>query len=415
MKIIYVTHWYSEGMGYLENCLPAEMVKLGHEVHLISSTAQVYYNQAYWREAYGAYLGEPIVEEQAYEKNGVKIHRLPFKTYGNRIRIVGLTNLIREIKPDVVHTFQHSDFDTLRLVFTKWTCPFKLFTANHTSYLALFPTKEAEKAFNWRKRLVYFLAFKLTGIFIAAFIKKCFCVTTDAADVAAQYYGIPRSKLKVTTLGVDTEQFKPDRANRNRVRKKLGISEETILCIYTGKFLKLRRADLLASAILNLRQQGLDIQGLFIGEGEDSSFIKNTEGCFVLPLQPHQELPQYYQAADIAVWPFGESSSQLDAVATGLCLVMGDATVTYALVLDNSEADSGGRNAVPVEAKSAAAYRPKIISRFYKTYDLDSLTEKIAELASPSVRATFAAKGRQEVLDKFSWAAIARQREADYD
>jgi hypothetical protein len=48
MKIVFVTAWYSEGMGYLENCLPKAIAKLGHEVHIITSTAQVYYNHEYY-------------------------------------------------------------------------------------------------------------------------------------------------------------------------------------------------------------------------------------------------------------------------------------------------------------------------------------------------------------------------------
>ena len=227
-------------MGYLENCLPKALVKLGHEVHLITSTAQVYYNQTYWRDAYGAYLGEPIVEEKTYNSNGVTVHRLSFKTIRKKISIIGLTTLIRQIEPDVVHTFVHADWDTLRIVLTKMTMAksFKLFTANHTSYLALFPTPQAHIDFNWKRRTLFFLSFTLAGTFISLFTKKCFCVTTDAADVAKKYFGVPNSKLKVTTLGVDTDIFAPNKENRTRVRQQLGIADDEVLCIYTGKFFK---------------------------------------------------------------------------------------------------------------------------------------------------------------------------------
>lgn len=404
MKIIFVSSWYSEGMGYLENCLPKALVKLGHEVHLITSTAQVYYNQTYWRDAYGAYLGEPIVEEQTYDSNGVTVHRLPFKTIRKRISIIGLTTLIRQIQPDVVHTFIHADWDTLRIVLTKMTMPksFKLFTANHTSYLALFPTPQAHKDFDWKRRMLFFLSFTLAGTFISWFTKKCFCVTTDAADVAEKYFGVPKSKLKVTTLGVDTDIFAPNKANRTRIRQQLGIKEDEVLCIYTGKFLKLRRTDLLADAIKNLRTKGLKIKALFIGEGEDGTYLQNTEGALVLPMQPHLTLPQYYQAADVAVWPFGESSSQLDAVATGLCLVLGDASATYDRVDSTATYDEN------------KVYRPKIISRFCETYQLDSLTQQLEALSDPSVREPLIRRGRTEIIEKFSWDTIAKNRVEDY-
>ncbi len=404
MKIIFVSTWYSEGMGYLENCLPKALAKLGHEVHLITSTAQVYYNQPYWRDTYGSYLGEPIVEEQTYISNGVTIYRFPFKTIRKRIHIIGLTTLIRKIQPDIVHTFNHADWDTLRIVLTKWLIskPFKLFTSNHTSYLALFPTPQAHIDFNWKKRLAFWLTFTLSGHFISLFTKKCFCVTTDAAEVASKYFGVPDEQLKVTTLGVDTDIFAPNAENRKRVREQFGVQDDEVLCIYTGKFLKLRRTDLLADALTNLRNKELKIKALFIGEGEDGTLLQHTEGAIVLPMQPHLTLPQYYQAADIAVWPFGESSSQLDAVATGLCLVMADASATYDLV----------ESTTPHDEKSA--YRPKIVSRFCETYQLESLTKKLNELIDPSVRAVLSQKGRNEIIEKFSWDTIAKNRLKDY-
>ena len=404
MKIIFVSSWYSEGMGYLENCLPKALIKLGHEVHLITSTAQVYYNQPYWRDAYSAYLGEPIVEERTNDSNGVTIHRLDFKTIRKRISIIGLTTLIKSIKPDVVHTFMHADWDTLRIVLTKWLIskPFKLFTSNHTSYLALFPTPQAHIDFNWKRKTLFFLTFTLAGTFISFYTKKCFCVTTDAAEVANKYFGVPKNKLKVTTLGVDTDVFKPNEENRERVRNQFGIQDDETLCIYTGKFLKLRRTDLLAEAVKNLRHKGLKIKCLFIGEGEDVALLQNTEGSIVVPMQPHLTLPQYYQAADIAVWPFGESSSQLDAVATGLCLVMADASDTYDLV--ESTAVDDGKN----------VYRPKIVSRFCETYQLESLTKKLIQLLDRSVRQPLVRLGRKEIIEKYSWDTIAQKRLEDY-
>ena len=391
-------------MGYLENCLPKALVKLGHEVHLITSTAQVYYNQPYWRDAYSAYLSEPIVEEQTYDSNGVTIHRLDFKTIRKRISIIGLTTLIKSIKPDVVHTFMHADWDTLRIILTKWLIskPFKLFTSNHTSYLALFPTPQAHIDFNWKRKTLFFLTFTLAGTFISFYTKKCFCVTTDAAEVANKYFGVPKNKLKVTTLGVDTDVFKPNEENRERVRNQFGIQDDETLCIYTGKFLKLRRTDLLAEAVKNLRHKGLKIKCLFIGEGEDVALLQNTEGSIVVPMQPHLTLPQYYQAADIAVWPFGESSSQLDAVATGLCLVMADASDTYDLV--ESTAVDDGKN----------VYRPKIVSRFCETYQLESLTKKLIQLLDRSVRQPLVRLGRKEIIEKYSWDTIAQKRLEDY-
>ena len=64
MKIILVTDWFSEKMGYSENCLAEALGILGHEVHVVTSTANVYcdspdYDNVY-RPLVSAYLGRDI-------------------------------------------------------------------------------------------------------------------------------------------------------------------------------------------------------------------------------------------------------------------------------------------------------------------------------------------------------------------
>ena len=52
MKIVFLSVWFSEKMGYIENCLPKELVALGNEVHVVSTTAQVYYNDPDYLSVY---------------------------------------------------------------------------------------------------------------------------------------------------------------------------------------------------------------------------------------------------------------------------------------------------------------------------------------------------------------------------
>ena len=58
MRIVVITDWYSEKMGYIENCLPKTLAELGHNVHVVSSTAQVYYNDPFYEKTYAHYLGQ---------------------------------------------------------------------------------------------------------------------------------------------------------------------------------------------------------------------------------------------------------------------------------------------------------------------------------------------------------------------
>jgi hypothetical protein len=131
MKIVFVTAWYSEGMGYLENCLPKAIAKLGHEVHIITSTAQVYYNQEYYAKAYQKYLGDPIQPVGSFIIDNVHVHRLPFFNIKSKIVLKGLIAKVNSIDPDTITIFEHVSVDTLKLSLLKIFKSYKLYTANH--------------------------------------------------------------------------------------------------------------------------------------------------------------------------------------------------------------------------------------------------------------------------------------------
>jgi glycosyltransferase involved in cell wall biosynthesis len=400
MTIVFICNWYSENMGYIENCLPKSLAKMGHNVHVLTSQGQVYFNKPYYESSYAAFLGPAIQPTGTKLIDGVKVCRLPYYSIKRRIILKGLSKKIREIKPDIVHTFEHSDINNFALIFTKIFTPFKLFTANHTSALALEVSRKENDGFGWKKRVLDYVVFTLPGIFISFFINKCFCVTTDAGDVAIQYYGVQHRKISVTTLGVDTDAFKPDVQTKQLMRQSLGFLPDDIVCIYSGKLSTLKNPLLLSQAINEMGTP--QYKALFIGDGEQQEAILALKNSKIIPFQQHKDLHKYYQLADIAVWPFGESSSQLDAVATGHCLVMSEGVQTY----NSVESDTN--------FTKTAAYRPKIVSRFYKTHDLADLVRALESLRDTQERDRLQTLGMKEVRDIFSWDAIAQRRLEDY-
>ncbi len=57
MKIVIVSSFYSEGMGYSENNLPKALASLGHEVHVITSNLNVYGTSSDYPKNYESFLG----------------------------------------------------------------------------------------------------------------------------------------------------------------------------------------------------------------------------------------------------------------------------------------------------------------------------------------------------------------------
>jgi glycosyltransferase involved in cell wall biosynthesis len=402
MKIVFITSWYSHNMGYIENCLPKSLANLGHEVHVITSTAQVYFNHPFYAQTYQKYLGDPIQPAGTCLIDGVHIHRLPFFKLKSKIILRGVVSAVNTINPDVVSLFEHVSVDTLKLALFKIVKQYKLFTANHAVF-SVYPIARNWAILPLSKKLEWYFTEWLPGRFTNLFIEKCFAVTVDAGQIAAEYRGVSPNKVKVATLGVNTDAFHPDAAAKQRFRKKWSFHDDDIVCIYTGKLLPQKQPVLLAQAIEAVAEKGVKIKGFFVAEGALENDIKQYKSCQIIPFQPFHELPDFFRMADIAVWPGEESSSQLDAVASGACLILTDNIQAY----DEIEG-------VSVEKKTPSVYKPKIVSRKFNHGNLADLIEKLESLTDETVRARLAQAGVREMQEKYSWDIIAQNRVEDY-
>lgn len=195
MKIVLLSVWYSEKMGYAENCLPKALAAIGHDVTVITSTAQVYYNNPDYNKIYKPYLGESIQEEGIKIINGFKLVRLPFVEIGNKIFIKKLGRQLRNIQPDIVQSFDPFSFLTLLGAIYKIRFGYKFFTANHT-HESVFPymSKEISKF----KKVGFYISRTLPGLIMNQVVSRCYPTAIDSMQIAADYYGVPRNKIKLS-------------------------------------------------------------------------------------------------------------------------------------------------------------------------------------------------------------------------
>lgn len=397
MKIIFVSHWYSENMGYIENCLPRALVKQGHEVYVVTSTAQVYYNHPFYKETYQKHLGDAIQPAGKRIVDGVHIYRLPFMKLKSTIILRGLISTVNDINPDIITVFEHVSVDALKLSALKIFKKYKLFTANH-AVLSVYPIARNWANLSFSKKIGWYIKEWLVGRFVNLFIEKCFAVTIDAGQVAVEYRGVSKDKIIVATLGVDTDMFYPNEPLKQDFRKKWGFQDDEIVCIYTGKLIPQKQPVLIAQAIEAIAKKGIKIKGFFVAEGALEEEIKTYKTSQIIALQPFKELPNFFRMADIAIWPGEESSSQLDAVASGACLILTDNIKAY------NEIDAGNNH----------SDKPNIVSKKFKHGDLSDLIKKIESLLPKEERLKLAKLGVSEIQTKYSWNTIAKNRIADY-
>lgn len=393
MRIVIISDWFSEKMGYAENCLPKALASLGHEVHLVTSDAQVYFNTHMYASTYEPFIGPPIVPCGVKEVDGYTLHRLPHAIWATRLRISGLIKKLAVIKPQIVQTFEMSNISTVEAAIFKPKLGYKLFSEAHVHASIIPPLFSLGGLYT--RFILKFVHFPI-GLLVSAFIDKCYPISIDAAEIAVRFFGVKKSQIKIVSLGVDTDFFRPpanqvERQMREQMRGKLGFTPNDIVCIYTGRFSPGKNPLCLARAIDLLVKQGKSFKGLFLGSGtkEEVGAIRACAGCIVHSFVPYNDLLPYYWASDIGVWPKQESTSQLDAAACGLPIVLSDR------IRVNERVDGNGL--------------------LYDEDNFQDLAGKLCCLSDSDTRLIMGRHGTQKVTTDFSWLRIAQDRLKDYE
>ena len=385
---------FPRDMGYSNTMLARYLARLGADVHYIATDLPVYHKSRDARSAYSQFSADSTMTPGETERyDGYTVHCIGHRYVLGVPMFIGLANKLREIQPDVVQLFINAGWAPLQAAAAKLKLGFRLFSAAHTT-VSVFPLARRPVR-PWNREWIANLGTRaIPGRLASMFIERCYAATDDCAEVATRFYGMPKSKVAVVPLGVDTENFYPartaeERARRAQIRTELGFADGDIVCIYTGQFTDAKNPVVLARAIAMLRAAGVRVRGLFIGNGDQNGELAHCDGCTVLPFRPHRELPAYYRAADIGVWPTQESMSMLDAAACGLPIVVNDT------LLAKERIDGNGIT--------------------YRLNDAADLAEKIRSLSDPTYGRQLGDVGARRMTQLFSWNSVARRRLADYE
>ncbi len=394
MRIALIFYSFPRDMGYSITMLARYLSRFGADVHYVTTDLPVYHKSQDARSAYNQFSADTTLTPGTTEKyDGYTVHCVGHRYICAVPMFIGLAEKLREINPDIVQLYINAGWVPLQTAAAKIPEKFKLFSAAHTT-VSVFPLARRETRFWDLEWIANLFSRVLPGRIVSLFTEKCYAATDDCAEVAVRFYGMPKSKIVIAPLGVDTENFYPistnkDAISRASVRADVGFSDGEVVCIYTGQFTDAKNPIILARAVAMLRARGKSVRGLFIGNGSQWDDIAKCDGCVALPFRPHRELPNYYRASDIGVWPTQESMSMLDAAACGLPIIVNDT------LLARERIDGNGV--------------------IYRLNDISDLAEQIGLLLDPEYRLRLGAVGARRMSQLFSWESIAKRRLADYE
>ena len=392
IRVALLSEVFCRNMGYLENMLPKYLARLGAEVHVLATDLPPDYRRKSPGSPYAGFLGE-WQPGSRQTMDGFKLHILGHQKIFGHMRMTGLGAKLREISPDIVQVSSPIGWIALDAARYRVSIGYRLFTGSHY-HASVFPLATRPSPLWSGARLKCLAARTIPGRIASLAAEKCYAITSDCAEVAVRFFGVPQSQIEICPLGVDTELFHPvqgasDAADRAALRQRFGFSDAEIVCIYTGRFTDEKNPLLLAKAVAHLREQGHTYRGLFIGDGSQADDIANCSGCVTHPFEPVNALGAFFRAADIGVWPAQESLSMLDAAACGLPIV-----VNHTMTAPERIAGNG---------------------LTYRLNDTNYLLRALLELKDASQRRKLGRIGAQKMARDFSWESVARRRLHDYE
>lgn len=388
MKIAVISDWFSARMGYAENYLPDALGQLGHDVHLLTSNLQVYATSPDYDLIYRSKLGDRSVAPGTTEMERFTLHRMQSQLGRLGIGIPELGARLRDLAPDIAYCFEVLCPTTTQVARSRKSIGYSLFCESrlHTSIFR--PPDGAWAALKWAvKKQALGVGDVLDNV------EKYYPVGLDVLANITQYLGVPVARCQLSSLAVPTERFHShaDPGETARCRLRLGFRDHEIVCIYTGRFTPDKDPMMLASAIDALHAQGAtQFRGLFVGAGDDAyvAQLSRCRGCVVHPFVDSEELALLYQSSDVGVWPRQESTSQLDAMACGL-----------PLVINNSVRD-------PVRLGEATLT--------FVMDDVADLSRRLLELGDSATRRRMGDLAAKRIVSMCSWESLARSRITDF-
>jgi len=319
MKIVQVVNYFQPNLGYQEYFLAKTYQDLGHQSHVV--TSNYYFPYPNYNQNFKKILGPRKKLPGKYEELGVTTWCLPTVelTPGSQVWLHNLAGTLSQIKADVIICHNPYLIISYQIAKLKQKHGFKLIYDTHA---AAFNTNLSDTLI----KQLYMLWF--TNFAVPQILKEAdgfFAIGESERELLEQTFNLPRHRVPIIRLGVDTVRFKYSKVDRDKVRRRLKINQNDILLIYAGKITPNKDVHVLVRALKMLSHK---YKLVILGAGLDKYLeqIKRLKleetRLIILDAVPNQELPKYFSAADIGVWPGDPALTMLEALVTGLPLVV---------------------------------------------------------------------------------------------
>jgi glycosyltransferase involved in cell wall biosynthesis len=318
------------------------------------------------------------------EIDGIPVYRLPMlplKPAASIAYTIFAANLLRRLRPDVIHANEFISPATTALL-AKRLFDIPIVVTPHRSG----PLGDVQRLQTRRGGPSRLKALREQA--------DAFVVISKDIDTELSGIEIPPEKMHSINNGVDTTRFSPvEIARKIAIRESMNIPADAVVVIYTGRLAREKRLDTLLTAWSALRSHFPKAELLLLGAGDQESKLRAMAGAGIRFLGSQSDVLPYLQAADIFVLPSeaeGLSISMLEAMSCGLAPVLTRVGGALEVISDEKNGllippgDAHALQNALTKLLEDAALRSQIgfaaRQRIVEEYSLESSVEKLLHL-----------------------------------
>jgi phosphatidylinositol alpha-1,6-mannosyltransferase len=212
--------------------------------------------------------------------------------------------------------------------------------------------------------------------------------------------GVKASQINIVYPGVDISKFRPGLSYQD-LRASVGLQAGQGLILSVGRLSRRKGFDRVICALPHLLERSIDVQYVVAGIGEDCDYLANlarqqgvADRVHLLGHVPTEDLPRWYNAADVVVMPNREIDGDtegfgmvfIEAAACAKATIAGLAGGTGAAVLD-------GVTGLRVDGSSIEAVASGLIRI----------------LSDPDYARMLGEQGHQRAVNEFAWDRVAER------
>lgn len=338
MKIVHVIGFFQPEYGYEEYYTALNQVKLGHDVHVITSDRIV--------NVPSRPLSERLKGIGIFNDNGIVVHRLPvlFDKMNDFVITWGVSRKLKELKPDIVHCHNARQLGQFIAALMKDKLDYSLIVDHHDYFYQGHYISPNEKSIKKILSKYEYKTFrKLLGRYIFSKADKIIAIENICKNHLIEYFKISSDKIFVNHLGVETTEFSYSSEGRKIIREKYKILNNEIVILYMGLFTRRKRVDLYLEMVEMMQNE--DIKLLMVGsfdehyQEEISNLIveKGLNNKVILAGKIDKNaINDYISSADLGVYLANSSVVWLELMACGLPLIAPENMQFSHLLKDNA-------------------------------------------------------------------------------